>query len=176
MIEVLLLLSVLAVSLEIVLAVVFAALAFAVAATGLFVAFRRTTVRQTLERRKRWESQVRLLCVEARTLVDLLTPGREATELPSTSAIAEVASRLRRLDGRLRPLAPQAPTRVGEGIEDLQRVALSLGAALEAERAMRVRTESTSRSRQLASAHQIAERAAELDAAAQELLWLVEIS
>lgn len=121
-----------------------------------------------------WEPEVRQACREAKTIVDLVTPTGEGTGPPSTVALTEVATRLRHLDGRLDQVPTRVPPRVGEAVEDLRRVSLSMGAALDAERTIRLDADRYGRTRHRSATRLVIERSAELDMVVREVLWLVD--
>lgn len=130
--------------------------------------------RRVAKRRAHWELRVHEACGEASTIVDLTTPISSQLGPPSTVTLTAVGARLRRLDGRLLSISGQTSgSLVAEAIEDLRRVGLSLAAALNAERALRLGGSDAVPSR-AASLDRIAQRSAELNDAADELLWLVE--
>ncbi len=117
---------------------------------------------------------VRQAFTEARAIVDLTTPVGD--DLVSTPSLTATRSRIDHLDARLRKLATQLSTeeRLTEAIADLRRAGDSLGSALEAERAQRLGAVQRNSDDRSASLSRIAERSAELNLAADELMWLAE--
>ncbi len=121
------------------------------------------------------QERIRDVCEEARTIVDLATPVDAASALPDTVTLSALVKRIHRLDARLRHIsAGGLSARVTEAIEDMRRVASSLAAALDAERFLRLSSPQDSGSHRARSCERIAERSAELDAATDELRWLVD--
>lgn len=121
------------------------------------------------------QERIQVVCEEARTIVDLTTPVDDQSALPDTATLSALVRRIHHLDARLRHIAvSERSARVVEAIEDVRRVASSLAAALDAERSLRLGSPKHSVSHRARSSERIAERSAELDAAADELHWLVE--
>jgi cob(I)alamin adenosyltransferase len=117
-----------------------------------------------------------MACQEARTIVDLTTPVDSGSTMPDTIVLSEVTRRIHHLDRRLQELAGEnLPARTLESIEDVRRVASSLAAALDAERSLRLGNHETAAAHRARSAQRIAERSYELNAAVEELQWLVEV-
>lgn len=155
---------------------ILAAAGLLVIATGLlfgasFIGLRSRKLQVRRDRARRLTDA----CSEAKTIVDLMTPATARHEPVTTAALRSLADRVQRLDGRITPLAASSTDgRVVEALEDLHLVAISLGAALDAERSLRVEAEADSPSRRADSLLRMQQRSAELDLAATKLLWLVE--
>ena len=131
--------------------------------------------RPELQRRSDRRGQIRLACVEAKTIVDLTTPVDHGSALPDTVMLSEITRRIHHLDRRMQELArADLPPKVSESIGDVCRVASSLAAALDAERSFRLASHDKAEAHRARSAERIAMRSYELNAAADELQWLVE--
>ncbi len=158
--------------------VVFVAAAIAVAIGFAWLLFRRPVARSGRDPVVGGgDERVHMICEEARTIVDLVTLTDRTGELPSTATLSKVATRIRRLDGRLHRLRSVVLSdRILEAAEDMRRVLMSLSAALEVERAIRLGPEADRLTQRALSAERIAERAAELDLVTEELHWLSESS
>lgn len=141
---------------------------------GAFVAawwLRQTSLRSVDDR----QAQIQLVCEDAKAIVDLATPVDNTSALPETTTLSALVRRIHHLDARLRRLtASEASARVTEAIEDVRRVAGSLAAALNAERSLRLNSPKRATAQRARSSERIAERSAELDAAADELQWLAQ--
>ncbi|MGI9612149.1 MAG: hypothetical protein ACR2QO_04515 [Acidimicrobiales bacterium] len=121
------------------------------------------------------QERIQLVCEDAKAVVDLATPIDHMSALPDTVTLSALMKRIHHLDARLRPLAAnERSARVTEAIEDVRRVAGSLAAALDAERSLRLSSPKGATPQRARSSARIAERSAELDAAADELQWLVQ--
>ncbi|MGI9611960.1 MAG: hypothetical protein ACR2QO_03550 [Acidimicrobiales bacterium] len=156
--------------------IILAAAGLLVIATGLlFGASFILLQSRKLQMRRDRAQRLTDACSEAKTIVDLMTPATVRHEPVTTAALRSLADRVQRLDGRITPLAATCTDgRVVEALEDLHLVAISLGAALDAERSLRVETGTDSPSQRADSLLRMQQRSAELDLAATNLIWLVQ--
>lgn len=146
-----------------------------VVAAGLLCAAAVIGLRsRRLQQRRDREQRLKEICGEAKTIVDLTTPTAGCEPL-TTPALRSLMDRIQQLDRRLMGLlASTSDQRSVEAIEDARLVAVSLGAALEAERSLRVETADDSPWRRAESLARISRRSAELDLTATKLLWIAE--
>ncbi len=146
-----------------------------VVAAGVLAAVAGRQYRRTaaLRSREAWEQQVHEVCGEAQTVVDLTAVEDLVAQSPSR--LTSIQAHLSKLERTSRRLSGRATDpRVVEAIEDVRRVAVSLEAALAAERSLRAEGVQNTAAQRIGSSDRIAKRAAELKAAADELLWQVE--
>ncbi len=148
---------------------------FTIAAALLLLAAVFFLRAKRLQNRRDWQQRIHQVCGEAKAIVDLTTPIDPSSEPLTTSALGSVVERINHLDQRLIPLGTVArDQRTVEAIEDLRRVALSLSAALDAERALRIAGSKKANTSRSVSVTRIAKRSAEMNLVAGELLWLTE--
>lgn len=114
--------------------------------------------------------------VDRTLLVGLLTPASPDCGSRPTTSLTSVAQRLRCLhDRRVRVHAMPRGTRLREVIEEMHYVSVSLTAALDAERALRINRSATTSDQARQSPERIARRTSELDMATREVATMPRI-
>lgn len=153
-------------------ALLIAGLCFLVGALLWFRAGRRAADEQSAADHERDMMEV---FSRAQSIIDLTTPSADTAGLPPTPVLSSVKHNLDRLDTKLGQLGRETERpRIAEAIVDLRRVGSLLSSAIDVERSLRVGLEPRSEVELRASRERIARRVAELDLAAEELIWLAD--
>jgi hypothetical protein len=106
------------------------------------------------------------------TIVDLTTIEEVSSGAMPTVSLTAIAGRIDSLDAQLSRLVLASDGgRLTEALAEMRHVALSLEAALDCERTLRVSGE-TSEPQRSASLNRIGRRSAELDLAVRSVSWL----
>jgi len=122
--------------------------------------------------REQTERRLKGACREALTIVDLTTIEEVSSGAMPTVSLTAIAGRIDSLDAQLSRLVLASDGgRLTEALAEMRHVALSLEAALDCERTLRVSGE-TSEPQRSASLNRIGRRSAELDLAVRSVSWL----